>query len=257
MNKLLVVVAVAIGVPAHAGGLKITHVAPKQGQVATVVSEEALDGTVSVGKNSSPLTQKESASYTEEVVAVDGDTVTKAKITVTDSERDGQALPTKGKSYTVSASGGTITVAGADGKDVADPEKTIAAHLADDVGKPDKLLALMGTKTFAKGQKVALTADEVASLFTQGEGLTVKKMSLALSAQDATTATFALTGQLTGSQEGLSVTMDVNATIKVEIATSRALDFAMKGAITGKGEADGQKLAMKATVTAHRSMTYK
>ena len=250
-------VAVVVSGNAYAGGAKVTQVAPKAGQVATIVIDESIDGTLTSGKSSEPIAEKEHSSFSEEVVTVDGVTVTKAKVVVTDDVRDGHDQPSKGKTYVVSSSGGAATVTGADGKDAAEPEKFAAARLASEVGKPDKLLALVGQKTFAKGQKVALTADDAAVLFSLGEDLTVKKMTIALKSQDATSATFALTGQMGGPQAGYDFTADVTATLRVELATGRPLDFALKGAMTGGGAADGQKITMKGKLAVHKAWTYK
>jgi hypothetical protein len=271
MKKIFVVGALAFatgvgGVRAHAGGLQIPYVAPKQGEIATVLNEESTDGTLSLGGKSSPLTQKLSETYTEEIVAVKGDVVTKEKIVVTAAhnavdamgQKNDADLPIKGKTYVVASDDGvTTTVTGSDGKEVIGAEHDLVVKLAEHVGTPDKLGQMLGAKTFTKGTKVALTEDEVAAMMGKTEGMKASDVSLTLTAQNAKVATFAMTGTLAGKQTGMDVSVTFKGVVKVDLKSSRPLDFTMTGTMKGSGDAGGQKLVLDGKISAHHAATYK
>jgi len=269
MKKSLVValVVVATGVRAYAGaGLKIPYVAPTQGLVKTETAEEKLDGTLTIeGAGKAPLVQILKETFTEEVVTVDGDKVTKEKVSVASAhstveamgqKKDGD-LPIAGKSYVVTADIGSVSVAAADGKSPVDPgEQKLIIQLSNGVGKSDTFGKMMSTKTFVKGKKVTLTPEELASAMGTQEGMTASDVSFTLTSQDGKTATFALVGTLKGSQNGMDVTIKLKGTAKIDIATSRPLDMNMTGTVKGSGTVSGKKLQLTGKMTARKTATY-
>jgi hypothetical protein len=271
MRKIVVVGALVFatgvgGVRARAGGLQIPYLAPKQGQIATVINEESTDGTLSLGGKRSPITSKLSETYTQEIVAVKGDVVTKEKIIVTAAHNTVDAmgqksdadLPVKGKTYVVASDDGVkTTVTGSDGKDVIGAEHDLVVKLAEHVGTPDKLGQMLGAKTFTKGTKVALTEDELAAMMGKTEGMTASDVSLTLTAQNAKVATFEMVGTLSGKQTGMDITVSFKGVMKVDIKSSLPIDFTMTGTMKGTGDAGGQKLALDGKIAAHHAATYK
>jgi hypothetical protein len=166
-------------------------------------------------------------------------------------------LPLKGKSYVIASDDGvTTTVTGDDGKEVAGPEKDLVVKLGEHVGTPDKLGKLLGKKTFTKGQKVALGADEVAAMMGN-DGMTASDVTLTLTGQDAKTATFALAGKAAGNQNGMDISMTFQGTVKVDLKRSRPIDLTMTGTMSGSGTAGGKKIALTGKINAHRTATYR
>lgn len=265
-KRLTIALFLLTGARAYAGaGLKLPYVAPVQGQVSSVTSEESVDGTLTVDGKSSPMKQALAETYTEEIVTVSGDAVTKEKITVAGAHNTVDAmghkqdtdLPIKGKTYVVTGDGKTTTVTTDAGAAVDKAEETVVGRMVEHIGLPDKFGQFMSATTFVKGKKVTLSADQVSAMMGKQEGMSASDVALTLKGQDAKTATFAMDGTLTGKQNGMDMTIVFKAIVKVDVKASRPLDFKMTGTIKGAGDMGGKKIAMTGAMTAHKAITYR
>lgn len=267
MKRLLFVASVVLGShSAFAGaGLKLPYVPPTQGQVSSVTSEESLDGTLTIDGSRSPMKQALKETYTEQIVTVSGDAVTKEKITVGAAHNTIDAmghtqdadLPIKGKTYVVSGDGKTTTVTTDAGGTVDPAEEKVVSRMVEHIGLPDEFGKFMSATTFAKGKKVTLGDDQVRAMMGKQEGMTASGVALTLTAQSAKTATFKMDGTLSGKQNGMDVTIVFKATVEVDVKASRPLDFKMSGTIKGAGDVGGKKIAMTGTMTGHKAISYK
>jgi hypothetical protein len=265
-TALAAVIVAALGLDAFAGpALKLPFVPPKQGQVSKVTNDESLKGTVTLDGKTMPMQQAMKETYTEEIVTVDGDAVTKEKITVASAhskvdamgQKQDADLPIKGNAYLVSSDGTKTTVTTDAGAAVDGVVQALISKMVEHIGLPDKFGKMMAEKTFEKGKKVTLTADEVAAMMGHQEGLTASNVSLTLTGQDAKSATFAMDGTLEGNQNGMTMTIAFKGSIKVDVKAARPLDFKMNGTVKGSGEVGGKKLEMNGTMTGHKTITYK
>ncbi len=259
-------VKTTVKTPKIAATLQVPYVPPKQGQIATVVDDQAVTGKVTMGTaKPTPLTQAVKQAYTEEIVAADGDTVTKEKVTFSAAHATANAmgakqdmdLPVKGKTYVIASEGGKTTFTGNGGAAVTKPEEAVLAKIGEKVGTPDRMGKLIGSKTFTKGEKVALAGDELKALTGPSDGVVASNATLTLTAADAKTATFAMAGTFAGKQNGMDLTITFTATIKVDLALSRPIDFKMTGKMSGAGDTPNGKLALTGTVSGHRTVSYK
>ncbi len=246
-------------------GIMIPFVPPKQGQLATLSDDESMKGTLSIDGKSSPIDQTVTRAYTEEIIAVNGESITKAKVTFTAAHMisDGMGrktdadMPVKGKAYVVAADSGKPTVTVDGGAAAAASEAEIVLKVERHVGEPDKLGKLLSAKSFVKGEQVTLGDDELAAFMGSNEGMTASKVTLTLTGSDAKSASFVLTGTVAGKQGGIDMTIAFKGVAKVDLKTSRPIDFSMTGTIKGGGDLGGKKIEMNGTITAHKMATYK
>lgn len=253
--------------PPQAAGLTIAFVAPKVGDVQNVKEDESLDGTVTMQGKTMPIKQSMTSTYTRETVTVSGDAETKVKVTFKTAHASANQmgaksdadLPVKGKVYVVTGDAAKPTVTDAKGAAASEAEAGIVAKAVENIGQADKFGKMMATKSFVKGAKVTLSADEVTAMMGNAEGMTVSDVSLTLTNSDGKTATFTMTGTFGGKQGPMDMKITFTAVAKVDIKRSRPLDLNMTGDVTGSGDLgqQGGKIDMKGKMTVHKSVTYK
>jgi hypothetical protein len=185
--------------PAAGDGVKLPRPAPKVGDKR--VETEAMTMEITIDDKGTKHAIKNTRSKVEEreALAVDGDRVTKFKVTykaVEESQTVDGAARSKpslvvGKTYIVEVSPDKVAVTSEAGTPIPDAELAEATKRADELRTQNRLENVMASKTFHLGQKVELTADDLAQMNTGEVGSKMLSASFTLKAVDDATATFA------------------------------------------------------------------
>jgi hypothetical protein len=244
--------------------LKIKLAPPVKGEVASVVDETSIEGKVTTGGTTLPLVQSITQAYTQQVIAVDGGAVQTLSLTFSTAHLKADAmgskqdkdLPTKGHVYTIAAAKGAPTITRDDGKKLGPEETGVLKKFGDQVGVPDRLSTMLASKTFVKGEKVTLGADEIMAL-SPGANMTPVGLTLTLTDADAKAATFTLDGSFTGKQGPLDMKVQIQGTILVDLVRSRAVEMSIHGTMSGHGMAGTEPADFSGTLSAHKTLTYK
>lgn len=181
------------------------------------------------------------------VLAVDADGVV-TKVSVTYSERtdidlgpEGESTrptPVLGKTYTVWREGDELRATRADGAEASSEELLVITLDQDDLGKPPVTEQLLA-RTWTRGVKVDLTADELARLAEASDGPRQTATSFTLQGVADGVATFAMTTRL--ELRSPPIAMDVTGTALFDARTGWPRRLELAGPVSG--ELAGQKLA--------------
>jgi hypothetical protein len=259
-------VAVKVDAKVAAGAaLQVPYVAPHVGEVATITDDMSVTGTIKMGGKSMPMKQQATETYTQEVVEASGDTVSKLKLTFKSAHmkadamgmKQDQDLPVKGHAYVVTSDKGKAAYVKDGGGTVDAQETAVLQKFGEQVGNPDRMGKLLAGKSFKKGEKVTLSAEEIKAVAPPNEGMTASDVTLTLTGSDAKSATFALAGTFSGKQGPMDMQVTVTGTIKVDLKRSRPTDFKMNGTMTGAGDTGNGKAEFTGKLVAHKAISYK
>jgi hypothetical protein len=241
--------------PPPGDGLAFPYVPPAARQIIDVTDEVAISGTaVAQGRDMTMLDDRTMA-WKETLVAVKGDVVTQLAVSFGDArarsarlaKSKDEALPVANKTYVFTLDKGVVTAVTADGGGVPDPELAELTAFRDDLGKPDKLTALIAGKRWQKGQPVTLSADEIGAVAPPDRGMTTSAVTMTLVEVTPKTATFALDATYTGLLGTLTTTVKTRGSVVIDRARGRAISLQVTGDMhgTGKAEFTGQLLRRK------------
>jgi hypothetical protein len=205
------------------------------------------------------------AEETREVLAVDSAGImTKVKISYT-TLKETQSMggkskdkpsPVAGKSYVVTWDGKEVTATREDGSALAGEELDEVLDDQKNLGKVDGIDQIVASKVWKTGQKVVITAEELATVNASQRGKrdggkeTLTAMELTLTGVDGGVASFELHMVMDVKSPKGSMKMDLTGAVKLDAATGRLVEIAGAGPIEGTmGAPITGSMTMKETVT--------
>jgi hypothetical protein len=224
--------------------------APAVGDVAQIVETVESDGTMLAGGREVKLGRKGEVTRTEEVVAVDGASVTQLRVsyeTVTDhrvvgSQEQDVTSPVAGQTFTVGVGKkGKHTLVDKDGKAVKGKLRDyILGELRDDIGAPTRFAAILGGKTYTSGEPVTVPAKDLVTVLPEGrDDLKGDPITVTYVERRGDIATFSLAGALSRPEGTMTLTLTFKGTLDIDVKTGRAtkvaIDADTKGASKGTG----------------------
>ena len=239
-------------------GLQIGRHAPKVGDKRTKVNDQAMVMAIAAGE----LTMVKHTEETREILAVDGDVITKVKMTYgayAKSQTSGGktrdlASVVAGKAYIVSRQGGAIEATVADGSPVSAAELEELTDANKRLGKPNAMEQIVASKTWKVGEKVVFSPDELAASNKRnaedGGGEQFTGLTMTLTAVEAGVATFAMEIAMAVKLPNGSLGVRITGASRLDVATGRALEVGGTGPLEGNlGEAVTGTMTMKDVYT--------
>lgn len=227
--------------PAAGEGIKLPRPAPKVGDKRVESEAMAMDMTIDDKGTKHSIKTTRNKVEAREVLAVDGDRVTKFKVTYTTIE-EGQTVDGKprtkpsavaGKTYIVEVSPDKIAVTNEAGTAIPEPELTEATKRADELRTQNRLENVLATKTFQVGQKVELDADELAQLNAGEIGSKMLSATFTLKASDDASATFAVVMNVEETTPGGVLRVELSADAVIDRKRGEPLSMTGSGPMTG------------------------
>ncbi len=212
---------------------------PKVGDKATKTHDSSMVMTFSDGRE---MTRTKHTEDTREILEVDGDVITRAKLTyvahtqshaMAGKTRDQPSLLT-GKAYVVWRKAGTLDATRADGSTVPADERE---ELFDDnkrLGRPDIMDRIVASKAWKVGEKVVFTPAELAEI-NQREpgGEAIVGVTLTLIGVESGVARMAMTMAMATKGPQDSIDMAITGTTRVDVASGRLLEAGGTGPLKG------------------------
>jgi hypothetical protein len=223
--------------------------APVVGARRQESSELVMTIAMTVDGRHSDMSVSESVKRTEEILAVSGDAVTKAKVTF-DSVQSTQPSTIAGKTFIVEAKDGKLDVRDDQGKAaLAADAKDVERHLKN-VGKAEPMLTALPAIGVMPGQKVDGVARAIADqLRESGDGMTVSDVVVTFKEQRGDTGVFDVALKLSRDDGTMKMEIAVKGDAWVSTKTSWPTKLDLSGPVTiaaGQAKTDGSgKMSMK------------
>lgn len=187
--------------------ITITKKAPKVGDKRSVDHSTDLTMNLAFGPKKIEFSEQEISKRAEEILALDGETITKERVTYqarkktkSDNGRTGAPDKTKldGRVVIVEYVKGKTVVTADDGKPLDGPSKAAVEKDFKRFGKPDKASAALPTRALKVGDEVkeltdALTAEMKEDMDGDKQGMVAEDAKVVLEKADNGIATFKLT----------------------------------------------------------------
>lgn len=234
--------AAADDVPAD--GLAFPRVPPRVGDKVVVTSSRSRS-TTAAARPGEAVTAIEAREEDTEVMAVDGDLVTKLKVgyrTFSSAEMTGGAArdlptPTAGQTYVVWREGDALRATRADGAAVSPDELATLTRHQVRVGRPDGLQEIVAAHRWKRGEQVQMTPAELArvsaALGGEPDGAPVVAMGLGLQSADAKVVVLAMTMTIERGGAASARAQALTGVVKVERRSGRVLEVKLGGPIAG------------------------
>jgi len=243
---LVATVGPNVGAAPAGEGLQLPAPAPKVGDKVTEVETMGMKMSIETAPGkTADIVQAKHHETIKEVLAVDGGVITKIKLTYKDKKETQSAggklkdevVPTVGKTYVVWREGDVVKATAEDGS--APPKAELEEVLDDNknLGRPAALEMVLATKRFKVGERVELTAEELATINTaKGSGPgdpAASAMVFTLTGVEGTTASFTMS--MTMGLKGPKGDMEISlaGTASVDTATGRPLSLVGAGPLKG------------------------
>jgi hypothetical protein len=186
--------------------ITITRKPTTVGEKRSVDHTTDLTMNLAFGPKKIEFSEQEVSKRSEEVLALDGDTVTKVKVsyqtrkkTKTDNGRTGAPDKTKldGRVVIVESVKGKVVITAEDGKPLDAPSKAAVAKDYKRFGKPDKTAQALPTRALKVGEEVkeltdALTTEMKEDMDGEKQGMVAENAKVVLEKADNGVATFHL-----------------------------------------------------------------
>jgi hypothetical protein len=237
--------------PAVSSGTVFRKVLPSVGSKR----EESSDMTMSVamrvdvaGRNQNvDMIAKEIVKHVDEVLAVNGDAITKEKVTFgtvaakrTEAGKEkSDPSPVSGKTYVVESKDGKIDVRDENGKGVSGAEEKDVRKQLKSLGKADPMFAALPQAALVPGQKVDAIAKALTEqLKEESEETTVKDVVVTFKEQRGEDGVFAVALKLTKEEGPMAMEIDVTGEALVSTKTGWPTKMSLAGPIhVGPGKA--------------------
>lgn len=211
---------------------------PQVGDMVTELKERTMVATVEVSASQRMhLMSSEQRTELKQIVALDGDIVTKLKVThrsVTTQETVNgkprtEPTPTVGKTYLVWRAGGELQVSYLDGTAPPAAETKEVRRGNRSVGRPEPLERIVAARVWKVDQRFEFTAAQVAEMnqAIDADEPSLTSMALTLQRVDDAVATMAMTMTMTEADAGMAV--ELAGTLKLDRKTGRPLEFSGAG----------------------------
>jgi hypothetical protein len=215
--------------PPKETGTKLTKKSPAAGAKRTQDESSTTNIKISLGGKSMAMHEEESKKAEEEILEASGDTVTKLKVTFVDDKKSSseggkpakeRKSPLAGKTYTVSAKDGKLTVLNDKDKPAPKAEADLVAKQYHDLGKPDEIMAAIPTRALKEGDDVP----ELAGAFEKKMASEAKDPKNPKEKVAFEGAKFTFKGK-----EGDSAAFDVVVTMKADVGFLGKMTVPLKG----------------------------
>jgi hypothetical protein len=219
-----------------------TKAAPVVGAKRQESSELTMTLVMTVDGGRSDVNIRESVKRTEEILAVNGEAITKERVTFDDVQSTG---PTsiKGKTFVVEAKGSKIEVLEGTGD-----AREVERHLKN-LGKPDPMLAALPSDGVAVGQRVEGVARAISDQLEESD-MRVSDVVVTFKERRGDDGIFDVALKLTKDDGATKMSITVQGDVWVSTRTSSTTKMDLSGPVTigggrmTKTEGSG-KMAMK------------
>jgi hypothetical protein len=229
--------------PAAANGeVKFTLGAPKVGAKFASMMETALE--MKMGPSS--MSSKEKGRYEVEVLEVDEDAPTKAKVKYTDKstkdledgkEKPSEKSPVLGKTYVVSLDGENVVIKDEKGQLASEEEAAIVRDDVDFLGKPDEFRSTLAKRTYKVGEKAPeliaavqhLVADDASS--GSGDAPNISDVTLELKEDQGAIALFAVGMKMAMADPDMPMNVKLSGNLEVRKADAQLMKLQLAGPI--------------------------
>lgn len=231
--------------PAADGTYEFPLQAPQVGDAVTETNERTMVATVELSPTQQVhVLSSEQRIEQKEIVALDGETVTKLKVryqSMTNQETlngkpQTKPTPTVGKTYLVWRDGGELKVSYADGTAPPAAEIKEVRKGNRSVGRPDPLGRIIAEHGWRMGERFEFTAAHLAAMnqdASQEEEPSLTAMALTLQGVDDAVATMAMTMALAMKGPDGDMTFELAGTVKLDRKTGRPLEVGGTGPFSG------------------------
>jgi hypothetical protein len=237
-----------------ADSVKIAVTVPAVGAKWSETKTQSMDMAIEVDGQKGQLKREGVETKQIEVLAVDAEKVTKAKITyeVSDTQTMGgkpkaKPVPHNGKTYILDATGKDLAIT-LDGGAAPSAEELAAIKKAESrFGKSDRMAILVKDREFKKNEPVEFPADQIADLMGDEE-TKVTALKLTYVATSGANPVFEMAMTAVGEQPDTKIEMQLTGKATIDAKTGEAIEMTLEGPIkmTGKASATG---TMKMTGT--------
>ncbi len=249
--------------PAVSDGIRFPLPRPKVGDVVTETEVRSIAATVEVSPTQQVhVLSSEQRTELKQIVALDGDVVTKVKIThraissqeIVNGTPRARPTPTLGKTYLVWRAGGVVQVSYVDGTAPPAEEIKEVRRGNSSVGRREPMDRIVAGRVWTIGERFDVTAPQLAELnqtMRDDDDATLTAMSLTLQTVDAEVATLALTLALSATGTDGDSTMALAGVVRLDRKTGRVLELGGSGPFSGV-----IKLKMVGTMTMKTRYAY-
>jgi hypothetical protein len=277
MKRLILTLAVLLCLPALSSAQQVTFARklPPVGLQRAMIDSMEVVSLISVnaeGENQSfDMTQSERKSYTETVMAVNDERITKKKIHVIDmrsSSANPMAPPTikdspaLGKTYILEYLNDSLAVTTESG-DAVTGEEYRAMRDAFSRDSEGQFSTILDGRTMSIGETLVLNDEMLAAFGAQmtGGGMKVQRASLTLNglreSQGMQTAMFDMDVVFSGAQGPMEMEITMKGTAEAGVENLWPLSLVMSGTLAGAGAHGGADLSADGKMTVAKIVTYK
>lgn len=212
-----------------------TKAAPIVGAKRQESSELAMTLAMKVDGGATEMNIRESVKRTEEILAVSGDAITKAKV-VFDSVQSTGPSTIAGKTFIVEAKDGKIDVRDEQGKAASPTDaKEVEKHMKN-LGKADPMLAALPSAGVVPGEKVDAIARAISDqLKDPGEGMIANEVVVTFKEQRGDDGIFDVALKLTKDEGATKMVIAVKGDVWVSTKTSSTARMDLSGPVTIAG----------------------
>jgi hypothetical protein len=212
-----------------------TKAAPTVGTKRQESSELVMTIAMTIDGRRSEMNVSESVKRTEEILAVDGDAVTKVKATF-DSVQSDRPSAIAGKTFIVESKNGKLEVRDPQGNTASAADaRDVERHLKN-VGKPDPMLTALPPAGVAPGQRVDGVARAISEQLKEGgDGMSVSDVVVTFKEQRGDTGVFDVALKLTKDDGAMKMEIAVKGDAWVSTKTSWPTKMDLSGPLTIAG----------------------
>jgi hypothetical protein len=253
-------------------GVLLQRKPPQVGAKRIVEESGELTMQLKMGPRDMTLTEKESNRRTEEVLAVEGDQITKLKVTYEahskESSEGGRVRKTpdllSGKTFVVEVVKGKVNVTTGEGKPVLGPAKKAVSDEFKDIGKPNPVEAALPSRPLKPGDELpelgAAFGEQLRSAMDDGRsGITVDPPKATFKRRDGELAVFDLSTVVRstkGMMKGVLITL--TGELAVRIADGHPARMSVDGTLglTPEEQAKSKGTTLTGTLKRLQTSTY-
>jgi hypothetical protein len=247
-------------------GLTVTIKAPPVGSTITEEETTTQVTTLITEQRRTVITDRERKLAVEEIVAITGDAPTTIDVEYRALERsqvvdDGAAEATPssliGKRYRVWRDGDAVRASLPDGGAVSADELDELLEEHRELGEVPRVARLVGGRRWRRGERVVLTADDLATMSrSRGDArLEARSGALTWTAIEKGIATFDVEMVLVQSDDAKTIESELRTTVKMDVARGLPVEIVATGTTAGSLRA-GQLAGVKIEGTIDGRSTY-
>ncbi len=215
-----------------------------------------VDPTGSGKPRTSQVETSEAETKTEQLLAVNGDAVTKLQVTFaekvetnkqgTDTVATNKRSPLSGRTFVVEAKNGKVVATDLFGKPASPSDAALLEKSYKSLGKPDPVLAAMPARPMKSGDKVDELSKAIRERMSGAGGMSVTNVAVTLREQKDEEGIFDVTMELTKADGPIKFVVDLKGDMHVRLDDSRTTVLNLSGPVgVGANDADKGKSKMQ------------